>query len=43
MRCDIQDWITALSLAKQFDPKQEPLICKRLAFLIESQGNYHEA
>lgn len=38
MRCDIQDWITALRLAKQIDPKQEPIICKRLASLIESQG-----
>lgn len=43
MRCDIQDWVNALNLAKQYDPKQEPLINRKLASLIESQGNYHEA
>jgi len=36
MRIDIQDWVNALNLAKIYDPKQEPLINRRLASLIES-------
>lgn len=31
MRCDIQDWMIALNLAKTIAPEQEPLICRKLA------------
>jgi len=36
MRCDIQDWIVALNLAKTIDPQQEPIICKKLGQQLES-------
>jgi len=32
MRCDIQDFLIALNLARKIDAKQEPYISKRLAF-----------
>ena len=35
MRCDIQDWLIALNLAKNIAPEQEPKICRRLALQIE--------
>lgn len=35
MRCDIQDWLIALNLAKNIAPNQEPIICRRLALQIE--------
>lgn len=43
MRCDIQDWFIASSLAKNIAPHQESFICKRLAIQTESQGNNTEA
>lgn len=39
MRCDIQDWLVALSLSKNIAPEQENFISKRLAMQTESQGN----
>lgn len=35
MRCDIQDWLLALNLAKTIAPDQEPIICRKLAMQIE--------
>ena len=35
MRCDIQDWLLALNLAKSIAPEQEPIICRKLAMQIE--------
>lgn len=35
MRCDIQDWLLALNLAKTIAPEQEPIICRKLAMQIE--------
>ena len=35
LRCDIQDWLIALNLAKTMAPQQEPFICRRLASQIE--------
>jgi WD repeat-containing protein 19 len=43
MRCDIQDWFIASSLAKSIAPHQESFIAKRLAIQTESQGNNSEA
>jgi len=43
LRCDIQDYLSALTLARQISPQQEPFICKRLAVQIETQGNNSEA
>ncbi|EAR82687.2 WD40 repeat protein (macronuclear) [Tetrahymena thermophila SB210] len=43
MRSDIQDYLTALNLAKSIAPQEEPFICRRLAFQIENQGNNQEA
>ena len=31
LRCDIQDWLIALNLAKSIAPDQEQIICKKLA------------
>ena len=35
LRCDIQDWVIALNLAKTIAPEQEQFICRRLAAQIE--------
>ena len=43
MRCDIQDWFLASSLAKNIAPQQESLISKRLAAQTQSLGNNTEA
>ncbi|KRX03337.1 hypothetical protein PPERSA_05695 [Pseudocohnilembus persalinus] len=43
MRSDIQDYVTALNLAKKLAPQLEPYICRRLAMLRESQGNDQDA
>jgi len=43
MRCDLQDWLIALKLARSIDPAQEPVISKKLAQQFEMQGNFNEA
>ncbi|CAG9314821.1 unnamed protein product [Blepharisma stoltei] len=43
MRCDLQDWIIALQLARSVAPEEEPIISKQLALQLEAQGNYSEA
>ena len=43
MRCDLQDWYTALKLVQNIDPSREPYICRKLAVQIENQGNSVEA
>mmetsp|Transcript_32681 Transcript_32681/g.37309 ORF Transcript_32681/g.37309 Transcript_32681/m.37309 type:complete len:442 (-) Transcript_32681:811-2136(-) len=43
MRCDLQDWYTALKLVQSIDPSREPYICRKLAVQIEHQGNSIEA
>lgn len=43
MRCDLQDWYTALKLVQNIDPSREPYICRRLAVQVENQGNSVEA
>lgn len=43
MRCDLQDWYTALKLVQNIDPVREPYICRKLAVQIENQGNSVEA
>ena len=43
MRCDLQDWYTALKLTQQIDPSREPYICWKLALQVENQGNPLEA
>lgn len=43
MRCDLQDWYTALKLVQNIDPTREPFICRKLAVQIENQGNSNEA
>jgi hypothetical protein len=35
MRCDIQDNLIALNLAKNIAPAMEPIICRKLAMQIE--------
>ena len=40
MRCDIQDWLVALNLAKTIAPEKEPLICRRLATQIEVKSPF---
>ena len=43
MRCDLQDWYTALKLVQNIDPLREPFIWRKLAVQIEHQGNSVEA
>eukprot|EP00357_Protocruzia_adherens_P031508 CAMPEP_0115034576 /NCGR_PEP_ID=MMETSP0216-20121206/40747_1 /TAXON_ID=223996 /ORGANISM="Protocruzia adherens, Strain Boccale" /LENGTH=1399 /DNA_ID=CAMNT_0002413515 /DNA_START=36 /DNA_END=4235 /DNA_ORIENTATION=- len=43
MRCDLQDWLIALKLAKNISQDREPYICKQLAIQIETQGSHVEA
>ena len=43
MRCDLQDWYTALKLVQNIDASREPYICRMLAVQIENQGNSVEA
>lgn len=43
MRCDLQDWLIALQLARSIAPDQEPIISKQLALQLETQGNFTEA
>lgn len=43
MRCDLQDWLIALKLSRTVDSSQEPVLCKKLAQQLETQGNYSEA
>jgi WD repeat-containing protein 19 len=43
MRCDLQDWYTALKLVQNIDPERENYICRKLAVQIENQGNSVEA
>jgi WD repeat-containing protein 19 len=43
LRCDIQDWNVALSLAEQMDKARVPLIKRNLAESLERQGKYQQA
>lgn len=43
MRCDLQDWYTALKLVQNIDPSREPYICRKLAVQTENLGNSVEA
>jgi len=43
MRMDLQDWLIALQIARSVSPQQEPVISKKLAAQLETQGNYGDA
>lgn len=43
LRCDLQDWVIALKLSKEYQPYREVFISKKLAFYQESNNNASEA
>jgi WD repeat-containing protein 19 len=43
MRKDLQDWLLALKLARNFAQTEEPLLSKQLAQQLETHGNFAEA
>jgi hypothetical protein len=43
MRIDLCDWFAALKLARQIAPEREQYICRKLASVVENQGNMLEA
>mmetsp|Transcript_1987 Transcript_1987/g.4439 ORF Transcript_1987/g.4439 Transcript_1987/m.4439 type:complete len:1366 (-) Transcript_1987:53-4150(-) len=43
MRKDLQDWLLALKLARNFAQHEEPVLSKQLAQQLETHGNYAEA